>query len=78
MCLIGFGFGLGAGQTRKFFNAVTALNYTTEECLSAGERIGVIRHPFNLREGICELDWLPHSRIVATRRSRKPACRCKN
>jgi aldehyde:ferredoxin oxidoreductase len=32
--------------------------------LKCGERIAVIRHLFNLREGISELSWQPHSRII--------------
>jgi len=32
--------------------------------LLAGERTANIRHAFNLREGICELSWTPHPRIV--------------
>jgi aldehyde:ferredoxin oxidoreductase len=64
MCMIGFGFGSGPDKHTAFFNAVTGLNYTTAQMLKCGERIGVIRHLFNLREGICELDWLPHARII--------------
>jgi aldehyde:ferredoxin oxidoreductase len=64
MCLIGFGFGAGPDKHRDFFNAVTGLNYTTEQLLKCGERIGVIRHLFNLREGIKESDWTPHPRII--------------
>lgn len=64
MCLIGFGFGSGPERHRDFFNAVTGLNYTTEQLLKCGERIGVIRHLFNLREGIKESEWLPHNRII--------------
>ena len=45
------------------FNAVTGWNYTLE-ILKAGERIANIRHAFNLREGINELKWPVHPRIV--------------
>jgi len=64
MCMIGFGFGAGPEKHLAFFNAVTGLNYTLDQILKCGERIGCIRHLFNLREGVNELDWLPHSRIV--------------
>jgi aldehyde:ferredoxin oxidoreductase len=46
------------------FNAVTGFNYTWDEMLKAGERIVNIRHAFNLREGINELKWPVHPRIV--------------
>ena len=64
MCLIGFGFRSGPDKHTAFFNAVTGLGYTTEQMLKCGERIGVLRHLFNLREGINELSWTPHPRIV--------------
>jgi aldehyde:ferredoxin oxidoreductase len=62
--MIGFGFGGGAEKLRDFLNAVTGLNYTLKGVLKAGERIAVMRHLFNLREGINELDWTPHPRII--------------
>ncbi|MCX7912098.1 MAG: aldehyde ferredoxin oxidoreductase family protein [Dehalococcoidales bacterium] len=64
LCLIGFGFGSGPEKLAAFLNAVTGFNYTTEEVLKAGERIAVLRHLFNLREGIREIDWKPHGRII--------------
>jgi aldehyde:ferredoxin oxidoreductase len=64
LCLIGFGFEAGPERLRDFFNAVTGLNYALEEILKAGERIGTIRHIFNLREGINPLKWIPHPRII--------------
>jgi aldehyde:ferredoxin oxidoreductase len=64
LCMIGFGFGGGPAKLLNFLNAVTGSNYTLEEMLKAGERIAVIRHLFNLREGIKELDWKPHPRIT--------------
>jgi aldehyde:ferredoxin oxidoreductase len=44
-------------------NAVTGLNYTVAEVLKAGERIANLRHLFNLREGIKELDFAAHPRL---------------
>ena len=35
-----------------------------EDLLKAGERIANLRHAFNLREGINELKWFVHPRIV--------------
>jgi aldehyde:ferredoxin oxidoreductase len=64
MCLIGFGFGAGPERLKDFINAVTGADYTLKAMLKAGERIGTLRHVFNLREGINELDWVPHPRIT--------------
>jgi aldehyde:ferredoxin oxidoreductase len=64
LCLIGFGFGAGPQKLVDFLNAVTGLNWTFKKVLRAGERIAVMRHLFNLREGINELDWTPHTRIT--------------
>jgi len=63
LCLIGFGFGAGAEKLMDFLNAVTGLNYTLDEVLKAGERIANMRHLFNLREGIKELDFVAHPRL---------------
>ena len=35
-----------------------------DDFLKAGERTANIRHAFNLREGICELNWTVHPRII--------------
>jgi aldehyde:ferredoxin oxidoreductase len=35
-----------------------------DELLKAGERICNIRHAYNLREGVNELEWRVHRRIV--------------
>jgi aldehyde:ferredoxin oxidoreductase len=64
LCMIGFGFGAGPGKLVDFLNAVTGSKYTLAEVLKAGERIAVIRHLFNLREGINELNWAAHGRIT--------------
>ena len=64
LCLIGFGFGGGPRKLVDFLNAVTGSGYTLDEVLRAGERIAIIRHLFNLREGIKEIDWTPHPRIT--------------
>jgi aldehyde:ferredoxin oxidoreductase len=67
MCIIGFGFGGGPEKDQQltdFLNSVTGLGFTPAEVLKAGERIANLRHCFNLREGIKELDWTVHPRIV--------------
>jgi aldehyde:ferredoxin oxidoreductase len=63
LCLIGFGFGSGPSKLVEFLNAVTGLKYTLADVLKAGERIANIRHVFNLREGIKEMNWTTHPRI---------------
>jgi aldehyde:ferredoxin oxidoreductase len=45
-------------------NAITGWNYSLGDLLKAGERIANLRHAFNLREGINELKWPVHPRIV--------------
>jgi aldehyde:ferredoxin oxidoreductase len=62
LCLIGFGFGAGPAKLVDFLNAVTGSNWTLKKVLKAGERIAVMRHVFNLREGISELQWYAHPR----------------
>jgi aldehyde:ferredoxin oxidoreductase len=47
-----------------FFNAVTGWNYSLADLFKAAERIANIRHVFNLREGIIELKWSVHPRII--------------
>jgi aldehyde:ferredoxin oxidoreductase len=48
----------------SLFNAVTGLNYDMDDMLKAGERVANLRHAFNLREGINELKWPFHPRIL--------------
>ena len=63
LCLIGFGFDAGPDKIMQFINAVTGLDYTLDEVLEAGERIATLRHLFNLREGINELNFYAHPRL---------------
>jgi aldehyde:ferredoxin oxidoreductase len=64
LCLIGFGFIAGPEKLVSFLNAVTGLNYSLNDMLQAGERIANMRHAFNLREGIIEMNWPVHPRII--------------
>ena len=48
----------------RIFNAITGWNYSMDDLLKCGERIANLRHAFNLREGINELKWPVHPRIV--------------
>ena len=41
-----------ANVVTDFLNAATGWNLTTDELVKTGERIGTLRHAFNLREGI--------------------------
>ena len=63
----GFGFGPtpeGAKRLVGYFNSVTGWNCSMDDLLKAGERVANLRHAFNLREGINELKWPIHPRIV--------------
>ena len=62
LCMFG-GFAMNE-QTVKIFNAVTSWEYSVADLCKVGERIANIRHVFNLREGIKELNWAVHPRIV--------------
>ncbi len=63
LCLIGLGFEAGPEKLVDFLNAITGLDYTITEMLKAGERIAILRHLFNLREGINELNFVTHPRL---------------
>jgi aldehyde:ferredoxin oxidoreductase len=61
VCAIG---GWPESDILEFLNAVTSFDYSLVNLLKAGERIANLRHAFNLREGINELKWPVHPRIV--------------
>jgi aldehyde:ferredoxin oxidoreductase len=63
VCMIGLGGGAAPEKICGFLSAVTGMNWTPELYLKSGERIGCMRHLFNLREGINELKWTAHPRI---------------
>lgn len=48
----------------RFLSAVTGWDVDTDECQQTGERIGTLRHLFNLREGISPLDHSAPGRMV--------------
>ncbi len=67
VCTFGFGFGGGPeGNARlmRMINGVTGWNASYEDLMKCGERVLNLRHAFNLREGINELKWYLHPRIV--------------
>jgi len=47
-----------------FLTAVTGAEYTLDSCLNIGERIGTMRHLFNLREGLNPLKYFMNPRAV--------------
>ena len=65
MCLFGAG-GPPGGRNflLEYMQSVTGIDWTEEELMKCGERIGTIRHCFNLREGINPLEWYVHPRII--------------
>jgi len=66
LCVFGIGGppSLGGDRLVGMLNAVTGWDCSPEEVAQMGERIGTLRHAFNLREGINELKWYVHPRIV--------------
>jgi len=48
----------------QFLSAVTGWDVTMEECQETGERIGTLRHLFNLREGLNPLAYSVPGRMV--------------
>jgi aldehyde:ferredoxin oxidoreductase len=61
--MIGLGCGGGPQKLADWLKAVTGLDWTGDMVLKCGERIAVIRHLYNLREGILELKWYAHPRV---------------
>ena len=67
VCYGGYGFGRAPGTDSRiagFLSAVTGLNFTPGEVMKIGERIANLRHAFNLREGVSEIKWPVHPRII--------------
>jgi aldehyde:ferredoxin oxidoreductase len=56
--------GNGAKYAAEFLAGVTGWERSYEEILKCGERIGVMRHVFNLREGDNPIDRKVHGRII--------------
>ena len=52
-----------AGTLAKIVASITGWDYTLEELFQTGDRIGTIRHVFNLREGLNPLQNFIHGRI---------------
>jgi len=67
LCMFGY-LCMDAHSIPEFITAVTGWDFSLELCQVAGERIGTLRHAFNLREGHNPLD-----REVSGRSIGKPA-----
>jgi len=64
-CMIIFQWPSARGPyTQRMMTAVTGLDRSMEELLRCGERIGVMRHLFNLREGLNPLKHYLHGRVI--------------
>jgi len=67
VCVFGSFFGMTPEANDRalgMINGVTGWGASLEEITRVGERIANIRHAFNLREGVNELKWFVHPRIV--------------
>lgn len=67
VCFVGYGFGSAPDTPQRltdYMNAITGWGIKVEDMVKAGERIANIRHAFNLREGINQLKWYVHPRII--------------
>jgi aldehyde:ferredoxin oxidoreductase len=50
-------FGLSPGAHVGLINAVTGFDYSEEDSVNLGKRSFIMRHAFNLREGLRRKDW---------------------
>jgi aldehyde:ferredoxin oxidoreductase len=65
ICMMGAGaVPSGRNFLVDYMDAVTGWERSMQELLKCGERIGTMRHVFNLREGINPLRWNVHPRII--------------
>jgi aldehyde:ferredoxin oxidoreductase len=63
LCMFGY-CSIHVNSVPDFMSAITGWDFGMEECLKTGERIGTIRHAFNLREGLNPLDRNVPGRII--------------
>lgn len=64
MCEFGFFSLSNIAALPEFINAVTGWDTTIDELLRTGERIGNLRHAFNLREGLNPLHFKMPDRVL--------------
>ena len=63
LCLFGTQVG-GNMPVAEWINAATGWDFTNDDYLATGERIHLLRHSFNVREGLNPItDFRPHRRI---------------
>ena len=55
LCMFGY-LSMDVHSIPEFMTAVTGWDFTMDDCQEVGERIGTLRHAFNLREGHNPLD----------------------
>jgi aldehyde:ferredoxin oxidoreductase len=63
LCMFGYST-MDVHSVPEFMSAITGWDYTMEECYETGERIGTIRHAFNLREGYNPLKLKIPGRLI--------------
>jgi aldehyde:ferredoxin oxidoreductase len=63
ICEFGY-FTYNIGFVIDFMTAITGKDWNLDECVAAGERIGTLRHAFNLREGLNPMTWNVPQRMV--------------
>jgi aldehyde:ferredoxin oxidoreductase len=64
LCLFGVSSFVDAFIVPDFMSAVTGWDFTVDECFRTGERIGLMRLAFSLREGINPLTWQAPDRML--------------
>jgi len=63
ICLFGY-TGYDIEFIQEFMTEITGHSYTLDELVAVGERIGTLRHLFNLREGMNPLDLHMNPRAI--------------
>ncbi len=63
LCMFGY-LSMDVNSVPEFVTAVTGWEFSLDDCLEAGERIGTLRHAFNLREGLNPLERDVPGRII--------------
>ncbi len=63
LCMFGY-ISMDVNAIPDFMTAVTGWNFTLDDCQITGERIGTLRHAFNLREGYNPLNLKVPGRMI--------------
>jgi aldehyde:ferredoxin oxidoreductase len=63
LCMFGY-ISLDAQSIPDFMSSVTGWDVDMDECLETGERIGTLRHLFNLREGLNPREFKVPGRVL--------------